>query len=40
MFLVETTSESFVPDAARWFLAGGAGNALAGNSDELSAAVS
>jgi hypothetical protein len=29
MFLVETTSESFVPDAAR-FLPGGAGNALAG----------
>jgi hypothetical protein len=39
MFLVETTSESFVPDAAR-FLRGGAGNALAGNSDELPAAVS
>jgi ABC-2 type transport system permease protein len=37
MFLVETTSESFVPDAAR-FLPGGAGNALAGNSDELPAA--
>jgi ABC-2 type transport system permease protein len=38
MFLVETTSESFVPDAAR-FLPGGAGNALAGNSDELPAAL-
>jgi ABC-type transport system involved in multi-copper enzyme maturation permease subunit len=38
MFLVETTSESFVPGAAR-FLPGSAGNALAGNSDKLSAAV-
>jgi len=38
MFLVETTAESFVPGAAR-FLPGSAGNALAGNSDELSAAV-
>jgi ABC-2 type transport system permease protein len=38
MFLVETTSESFVPDAAR-FLPGSAGNAVAGNSDELSAVV-
>jgi energy-coupling factor transporter ATP-binding protein EcfA2 len=33
-FLVETTSESFVPGAAR-FLPGGAGTALAGNSDAL-----
>jgi ABC-type transport system involved in multi-copper enzyme maturation permease subunit len=38
MFLVEATSESFVPDAAR-FLPGGAGNALAGNSDELPAVL-
>src|SRR5262249_54892745 len=38
MFLVETTSESFVPDFGR-LLPGGAGNALAGNSGELSAAV-
>jgi hypothetical protein len=38
MFLVETTSESFVPGFAR-FLPGSAGNALAGNSDKLSAAV-
>jgi ABC-2 type transport system permease protein len=38
MFVVETTAESFVPGAAR-FLPGGAGIALAGNSDELSAAV-
>jgi ABC-2 type transport system permease protein len=38
MFLVETTSESFVPDAAR-FLPGGAGNALAGNSDDLPAVL-
>jgi ABC-2 type transport system permease protein len=38
MFLVETTSESFVPDAAR-FLPGGSGNALAGNSDELPAVL-
>jgi ABC-2 type transport system permease protein len=38
MFVVETTAESFVPGAAR-FLPGSAGNALAGNSDELSAAV-
>jgi ABC-2 type transport system permease protein len=38
MFLVETTSESFVPGAAR-LMPGGAGLALAGNSDELSAAV-
>jgi ABC-2 type transport system permease protein len=38
MFLVETTSESFVPGFAR-FLPGGAGNALAGNSDDLSAAL-
>jgi ABC-2 type transport system permease protein len=37
MFLVETTSESFVPGFAR-FLPGSAGNALAGNSDKLSAA--
>jgi len=38
MFLVETTSESFVPGFAR-FLPGGAGNVLAGNSDALSAAL-
>jgi ABC-2 type transport system permease protein len=38
MFLVESVSEGFVPDAAR-LLPGGAGLALAGNSDELSAAV-
>jgi hypothetical protein len=37
MFLVETTSESFVPGFAR-FLPGSAGNTLAGNSDKLSAA--
>jgi ABC-2 type transport system permease protein len=36
MFLVETTSESFVPGAAR-FLPGSTGNALAGNNDDLSA---
>jgi len=34
MFLVESTFEGFVPDAAR-FLPGGAGTALAGNNDEL-----
>jgi ABC-2 type transport system permease protein len=38
MFLVESLSEGFVPDAAR-LLPGGVGLALAGNSDELSAAV-
>jgi hypothetical protein len=38
MFLVESVSEGFVPDAAR-LLPGGLGLALAGNSDELSAAV-
>jgi hypothetical protein len=38
MFLVESTSESFVPDAAR-FMPGGAGLALAGNSDELADAL-
>jgi ABC-2 type transport system permease protein len=38
MFLVESVSEGFVPDAARLF-PGGVGLALAGNSDELSAAV-
>jgi ABC-2 type transport system permease protein len=38
MFLVETTSESFVPGAAR-FMPGGAGLSLAGNSAKLSAAV-
>jgi ABC-type transport system involved in multi-copper enzyme maturation permease subunit len=38
MFVIETTAESFVPSAAR-FLPGSAGNALAGNSNELSAAV-
>jgi ABC-2 type transport system permease protein len=38
MFLVESVSESFVPDFAR-LLPGGAGLALAGNSDELSAAL-
>jgi ABC-2 type transport system permease protein len=37
MFLVESTSESFVPDFGR-LLPGSAGLALAGNSDELSAA--
>jgi ABC-2 type transport system permease protein len=38
MFLVESVSEGFVPDFGR-LLPGGAGLALAGNSDELSAAV-
>src|SRR5262245_10442712 len=38
MFLVESVSESFVPDFGR-LLPGGAGLALAGNSDELSAAL-
>jgi ABC-2 type transport system permease protein len=38
MFLVESTSESFVPGFGR-LLPGSAGLALAGNSDELSAAV-
>ena len=38
MFLVESVSEGFVPGAAR-FMPGGNGLALAGNSDELSAAV-
>jgi ABC-2 type transport system permease protein len=38
MFLVESTSESFIPDVGR-LLPGGAGLALAGNSDDLSAAV-
>ena len=38
MFLVESVSEGFVPGAAR-FLPGGLGLSLAGNSDELSAAV-
>jgi ABC-2 type transport system permease protein len=38
MFLVESTSESFVPDFGR-LLPGGAGLALAGNTNELSAAV-
>ena len=38
MFLVESTSESFVPDFGR-LLPGGAGIALAGNSDALPAAV-
>ncbi len=38
MFLVESTTESFVPDVGR-LLPGGAGLALAGNTDELSAAV-
>src|SRR5262245_41113776 len=38
MFLVETTSESFVPGAAR-LMPGGAGLALAGNSDDLPAVV-
>src|SRR5262245_10524119 len=38
MFLVEATSESFVPGFAR-FLPGGAGIALAGNTDELPAAL-
>jgi ABC-2 type transport system permease protein len=38
MFLVESTSESFVPDLGR-LLPGGLGLALAGNTDELSALV-
>ena len=38
MFVVESTSESFVPGFGR-LLPGSAGLALAGNSDELSAAV-
>ena len=38
MFVVEATSESFVPDFGR-LLPGSAGLALAGNTDELSAAV-
>jgi len=38
MFLVESVSEGFVPGAAR-LMPGGAGLALAGNNDELSAAV-
>jgi ABC-2 type transport system permease protein len=38
MFLVESVSEGFVPGFAR-LLPGGAGLAVAGNSDELSAAV-
>jgi ABC-2 type transport system permease protein len=38
MFLVESTSESFVPDFGR-LLPGSAGLAVAGNTDELSAAV-
>jgi ABC-2 type transport system permease protein len=37
MFLVESVSEGFVPGFAR-LMPGGAGNALAGNSDELSEA--
>lgn len=38
MFVVESVSEGFVPGAAR-FMPGGLGLALAGNSDELSAAA-
>jgi ABC-2 type transport system permease protein len=38
MFIVESVSEGFLPGAAR-FMPGGTGLALAGNSDELSAAV-
>jgi ABC-2 type transport system permease protein len=38
MFLVESTSESFVPDFGR-LLPGSAGLALAGNTDELQAVV-
>jgi hypothetical protein len=38
MFVVESVTEGFVPDAAR-LLPGGVGLALAGNSDQLSAAV-
>jgi len=38
MFLVESTSESFVPGFGR-LLPGGAGLALAGNSDDVSAVV-
>jgi ABC-2 type transport system permease protein len=38
MFLVETVSEGFVPGVAQ-LLPGGAGNALAGNTDDLPAAI-
>jgi ABC-2 type transport system permease protein len=38
MFVVESVSESFVPEIGR-LMPGGAGLALAGNSDELSAAI-
>jgi ABC-2 type transport system permease protein len=38
MFIVESLSEGFVPDAAR-LMPGGTGLALAGNSDELPAAL-
>jgi hypothetical protein len=38
MFVVESTTESFLPDFGR-LLPGGAGIALAGNSDELPAAL-
>jgi ABC-2 type transport system permease protein len=38
MFIVESVSEGFVPGAAR-LMPGGAGNALAGNTDDLSVAV-
>jgi ABC-2 type transport system permease protein len=38
MFIVESVSEGFVPDAAR-LLPGGLGNALAGNTDDLPAAL-
>jgi ABC-2 type transport system permease protein len=38
MFVVESVSESFVPDVGR-LMPGGAGLALAGNSDELSGTV-
>jgi hypothetical protein len=38
MFVIESTFESFLPSVGR-LLPGGAGLALAGNSDELSAGV-
>jgi len=38
MFIIESVTEGFVPDAAR-FLPGGLGNALAGNTDDLTPAV-
>jgi ABC-2 type transport system permease protein len=38
MFIVESTAESFIPDVAQ-YMPGGAGLSLAGNSDNISAAV-